>query len=622
VTFPERPSATYRGYRRQALYALWRILTSEVTANYVYAPEGAEDLYVFDENGKLYESVQVKDYAADLTFSDFEPRKANSYFYRVHQRLTQSANSRNILATFGPLGPELRDCLGDVPITEGAEQREIFRAKMDKAAGKLAEYHAEIPREKNDPAPTLSRDECEHLLRAIKVKSVNEAELTDQVIAQIKPMAAGSDPRVAFELLLFWVYLASEYATRLSRQALREKIRQIGVTLAALQSHHQEWHRTIVDLPHDELSSTEKSQLADSYGAGVQATWRHILADVDVRRDARLAEMKEKLSRRNILLVHGASGQGKSSLAYRYLCDFCPESWRFQVSLLSGREHALNVCLALESHATALGIPAHVLVDVAPNDSGWPDLVARLAKNPAIKVIVVIREEDFRRAQFDASSVTLDQIDLDALTEAEARLIYAALAAAGSAHFLSFEDAWAQFGGAGPLMEFTYLLQQGQSLRDKLRQQVELLRREALQSGAAIGTAHLRLLALVATAAEYECRLDTAKACIEVGLSPLLDPVAPFEREYLVRRFSESGAVGGLHAIRSHFLVEHLFWASQEVWLECARSCLRLLLPGDLERFLLCLFSRRPADSSAIVSELVRLPTLTWKQAGGITRSR
>lgn len=584
------------------------MLTSDPAEDRIYAPEGAEDLYIYDAQGALCEAVQVKDYTAALTFSHFEPKKANSFFYRVHRRLTEAPKGANTLATYGPLGPELSDSLGPKA------------AKLATAAKKLSDYHAEIPVPEGSTRPVFTSADGERVLQTIEVRSVTEVDLTGEVLAKIKPSVAGMDPQAAFELLLFWTYLASEHRTRLSRSALWQKLRHIGAALAALRSHHQEWHRTIVELPDEVISAEERGKLAASYGAGVQATWRHILAEVDVRREGRLAELKAKFERSNVLLVHGASGQGKSTLAYRYLHDFCPGPWRFQVTMLDGREHALNVCLALEAQANVLQLPVHVLVDVAPNDIGWPDLVARLARNPSIKVLVVIREEDFRRAQFDASSVALDQVDLDTLTETEARLLYAGIAAA-PAHFLGFEDAWNQFGGAGPLMEFTYLLQQSRSLRNKLLQQVDQLRVEAQQPRAAIGPAHLRLLALVVTAAEYECLLDTAKACAAVGLSPLLDPVAPFEREYLLRRFNESGAVGGLHAVRSRFLVEHLFQASPQAWTESAKACLPLLLTDDLERFLLCIFSRRPAQAAGFAAELAGLPTLTWKQIGGITRA-
>ena len=305
-----------------------------------------------------------------MTFSHFDPRKANSFFYRVHWRLSETPDGANTLVTYGPLGPELDTSLGPKA------------TNLATGAKKLADYHAELPLDKNATRPMFSSADGERVLRAIEVRSVKEADLTSEVLAKIKPSVAGADPQVAFELLLFWTYLASEHRTRLSRPALWQKIRQIGTTLAALQSHHQEWHRTIIDLPDDEVTAEEQARLAESYGAGVQATWRHILAQVDVRREGRLAEMKTKFERRNVLLVHGASGQGKSTLAYRYLHDFCPGPWRFQVTTLVGREHALNVCLAIEAHANVLQLPVHVLVDVAPNDSGWPDLVARLARNP------------------------------------------------------------------------------------------------------------------------------------------------------------------------------------------------------------------------------------------------
>ena len=66
----------------------------------------------------------------------------------------------------------------------------------------------------------------------------------------------------------------------------------------------------------------------------------------------------------------------------------------------------------------------------------------------------MIREEDFRRAHFDASSVALDQVDLDTPTKAEGRFLFAGIASS-TKHLLVFVDSWNLFGGAGPLMEFT-----------------------------------------------------------------------------------------------------------------------------------------------------------------------
>lgn len=71
----------YRGYRRQALYVLYRILAAS-DGDLVFQPEGEEDLSVY-EGKNLIEIVQVKSYGNNLILSDFKPDKKGSFFYRI-----------------------------------------------------------------------------------------------------------------------------------------------------------------------------------------------------------------------------------------------------------------------------------------------------------------------------------------------------------------------------------------------------------------------------------------------------------------------------------------------------------------------------------------------------------
>jgi hypothetical protein len=73
----------YRGYRLQALYALYRIFTAGEGANFIFQPEGEEDLSVLDSSDNLLEVNQVKSYSDKLGLSDFKPDKKDSFFYRV-----------------------------------------------------------------------------------------------------------------------------------------------------------------------------------------------------------------------------------------------------------------------------------------------------------------------------------------------------------------------------------------------------------------------------------------------------------------------------------------------------------------------------------------------------------
>ena len=52
---------------------------------------------------------------------------------------------------------------------------------------------------------------------------------------------------------------------------------------------------------------------------GINASPDHIRSGCDLRRGRWLDEIKGRFLKNNIVLIKGASGQGKTTLAYRYL---------------------------------------------------------------------------------------------------------------------------------------------------------------------------------------------------------------------------------------------------------------------------------------------------------------
>jgi len=72
--------------------------------------------------------------------------------------------------------------------------------------------------------------------------------------------------------------------------------------------------------------------------------------------------------------------------------------WRFKIELVQDRKHAFNIARAIMGHADAIGFPVAVYMDVSAKDKDWPDLINQLSSNRNIKILVTIREEDYKRA--------------------------------------------------------------------------------------------------------------------------------------------------------------------------------------------------------------------------------
>jgi len=77
-----------------------------------------------------------------------------------------------------------------------------------------------------------------------------------------------------------------------------------------------------------------------------------------------MGEIAQAFKCGQVVIIHGTSGQGKTTLASRYLSEFYPEQWRFSVQMIETRQHALRIARALGGHAQAIQAHMAVFIDV------------------------------------------------------------------------------------------------------------------------------------------------------------------------------------------------------------------------------------------------------------------
>lgn len=600
----EDASATYRGFRNQALYVLSRLLTDENASEQFYRPEGAEDLAVFNSEMRCIEVVQVKDYSSGLALSHFKPESQDGFFARLKRRGREHPDATTKLASFGPLGPEFAGAIEGDP---KQKHRENFVRKL---CGKNS---------------TISASEAATLLDKLKgnvVYPVPEA-LRASVEDALRGTNVAADLASSVELLLFWVFDASEHKKGLSRQGLLAQLARIGSYLSTLRDESAEWGVSICQVKAVQPNQGEAARATVEYRRGVQARWEHILARADIARPARLQEIHRQLQHRSVVIIRGASGQGKSTLGWRYLHDYCAEGLRFHVRLVAGREHAMRIANAMGAHVRRLNLRALAYIDVSPADTGWSELVRELVA-AGLKVLIAVREEDFRRANIAVGDFDFSEVVLDRVTREEAEPIFDSLRGP-TVGPLDFEEAWSRFAAAegGPLLEFTYSVTEGESLTSRIKAQISRIQNEAASGANGLSPAHLDLLALAAVANEAGARVSLVRLCEAVGISPLSGPLNVLEHEYLLRMVNEGSdtLVTGLHALRSKAVVKALFDTAPELWCKSALKVLPLIVDEDLESFLLAAFSRSPLHVDSICDGLRKLQLRSWTQAGCIIRS-
>lgn len=592
-------SATFRGFRHQALYVLSRILTDAKADKRTYRPEGSEDLAVYDEHFRLIEAVQVKDHTSDLSLSKLKP----VFWERFHTRRKDWPTSETKLATFGGVGPELKGAIEG----NAAERSKVLKKLCAKG----------VPFTERDAAAMLDS------LNGKIIRPV-ASELGDSVLDALRSTNVGGDVERAAELLMYWVFEASEQRRALTRRDLLAQLERIGAYLAALRDASAEWGTNVTALSSTQLSEEDKAKWTADYRNGVQAKWEHILSGADCARNERLAEIHGKLAAAPVVIVRGASGQGKSTLGWRYMHDFGAEGLRFHVRRVESRTHASKIANALADHVRKLKLSAVVYVDVSPSDLGWSELLSELA-SAGLKVLAAVREEDFRRANLSIGDFHFSEVALDGLTREEAVPIFAELHQPQSSGVLDFEDAWSRFHATegGPLLEFTHLVTQGELLHSRIKTQVARLQSDAAAGKHGLTQKHIELLALAAVANETGARVSLSGLCAAAELSPVTLPLRVLEAEYLLRLDTDGdgAAIAPLHALRSKAVVDSLFREVPAAWLEYARRVLPHILDADIEPFLLASFSRRPEHNDALLAALNVMPLRSWTHAAAISAS-
>lgn len=584
----------YRGYRLQTLYTLARILEPHENTDLVFQPEGAEDLAVWKTSGILLEFVQVKAYSGNLTLSSFSPSKRDSFLERANTWLRLHPEASVKIASFGNVGNKLLQAIQE----DGRARQQV--------AQKIAEYGF------------LSEANSLQLLNQLQIVPVAEPELEERVFAVLQDLCVGIDPFPAFEILNFWLYICAEKKTKITRNDVIQRINDVGRFIAERNAHHSEWFRSIVPIESSEINTQAREELSDEFYRGISARYDHILAGVDKPRISKLNEIAQKFKEKQIVIVHGASGQGKTAIAYRYLHDFFPDQWRFQVRLVENRQQALNIATALSGQAKALEISIAVYLDVSPSDVGWDELIKQLSSHKNIQILVTVREEDFRRANISGAEIQFDEVELQ-LERSEAEEIYQFLVETQPPdRFLDFEDAWNRFGGSGPLMEFVYLITQGDSLRERLQQQVRRIQDEVRRGQCS--HAELELLRFVSVASAFEARLRLRELVCFLQLPAWQRTLELFEEEYLLRTSEDGTLVGGLHPIRSTILA-NLLTDPICTWADAVNIFLPFIFEQDVGSFLLYAFSRHLLEVEPLLSALNNYQPRSWIAIAGVVRA-
>lgn len=286
-----------------------------------------------------------------------------------------------------------------------------------------------------------------------------------------------------------------------------------------------------------------EERIGDYYD-GKHARPGHILEGLDVKRPRWLKAIADVFQRKACCVIRASSGQGKSSLLYRYAYE-----QRATSTIL--RLHRCSTDAEVDatvSYLREFDGPALVVVDnLGYGTRLWGHAAARLAGTRA-RFLVSSREEDWHRYAPPLASISCGTVE-PSLDMQEAQQIYDELERRGRrrAGVPSAKWAYEKVAARRLLIEFIYLVTHGQMLRERIEDQIRQMHERGEER------AKLDVLRLVAMAQVYGSAipLDALEKEVKFDGDPGL-ALRSLEGEYLV---IERGFAEGLHLVRSEHLV-------------------------------------------------------------------
>jgi len=224
-----------------------------------------------------------------------------------------------------------------------------------------------------------------------------------------------------------------------------------------------------------------------TYYLGTSADWRHIKAGQDVIRKDLMAEIFGHFYRKNICIIRSESGQGKSTLMYRFAFDYQEifhilEIKHFDSSLVRPVE------LALQRLADVSKKHVLVLADDVTALPKWELFLNRVKRDKRVYVLATSRSDEWDLSKIKGleGSVEFVEPKLEWKTAAE---IYQNLEERGLVKVK--EENWdtALSASHGKLLEFVTILTQGAYLKEILTVQVSKMSEDVAEVLRVISTA-------------------------------------------------------------------------------------------------------------------------------------
>lgn len=323
----------------------------------------------------------------------------------------------------------------------------------------------------------------------------------------------------------------------------------------------------------------------EDYYEGRAARPGHIASRLDVPRPKIMARIEEVFRRHSVCVVVTSSGQGKSTLGYRYCHDRHLPQTTYTLKACQTEADVGQICRFLRSQMRAK-LPLLILVDnLSARTELWHRVASALAGEPVTFLVTARQEDWFRYAGQTAGfswAVVTPYLSLE-----EAKQIFAELSKRGRIvpGVTSAGAAYEKVQDRQLLIEYIYLLTHGHLLHERLEEQIAALHQSDQDPGM------VEAIRLVSTAHHYGAQVRAERLAAHAGFRQ--DPqqgLRALENEYIL---CSQGVCEGLHPVRSEHLMNILHGP--------------LPVEGTLEKLIAWL---DPADLETLVGSALANPAI------------
>lgn len=568
--------AALKGYRTQFLYSLYYIL-SHSTEEYIFKLEGEEDLDVIDRQGNLLFAIQVKNLAKAVTLSDILTEHKTSFLRRF---LDKYSTATPILVSFGNISTDLKNWENTLNSVSLNEKKAIKKYQITDSQWKLIKGKT-------------------------KFIEVEENAIIGETLKLLKTQYHLIGPEPTAENLLYWLQQMAEKQISVTTKELFSKIEDFTIYQTQCISVTEQYNLALKPLNKASTSGLNNYTLEEEFYNGTNARYEHVLLNLDVIRGNYLNQIVSCYSHTNVIIVKGSSGQGKSTLAYRYAYLHSPQNLVYELNIQEDPINSQKAIQAIVSITKHLSIPILFIIHVKPNSTEWLKIVKEFAHYTFVRFLITIRHEDWYKATAIGVDFLHKEVEIS-LVKNEAELIYNILSKRKEiSHCSNFEEAWLRVGSDSPLMEFIYFIIQGDSLRSRLKQQVLQLNKEDSQSSQK-QTDFLRLACL---ANSFGAKIDVSKLAYTAITQFLIERL---EKEYIIKVSEDGKYIAGVHLLRSEILSAILFDEFVSNKKDYALKCLSIVSDEDGYLFLLYCFLNNILTPEEVIESTKEMPAFNW----------